>query len=565
MAASARGRRTIAAVDFFSGWFDTALAEDELLVAVSLPVRPRPESHIAATDIAATDIAATVASTTDAPATEWGFAELARRDGDFAMALVATVVERDPSGVITTARVVAGGVGPTPVRCRAAEDVLVGSAGDDAFQVAAQRAAEAVDPPSDVHATAAYRTEQTAVLVGRSLVEGRHHPHRQRHERGRSAPATSPTEAPASPSAASPSMPRDTVVVNGEPRSLGDVPDRYLLADWLRDRLGLTGTHLGCEHGVCGACTVLVDGEPVRSCLLFARQLDGRTVTTIEALGDPDDLHPVQVAFRDRHGLQCGFCTPGMVLTAVDLLARNPSPTEDEVRRELSGNICRCTGYVKIIEAVMVAAASSGTVRPLRLLHTSDVHIGGGFRTPERGDHHDHCLCPIVAIERMVDHHEVDVMLVVGDLFDHQRLGDDLVGHVLGRLGQLGVPCVVISGNHDVHDERTIYRPGSVDGSGVIFLDDHAGTTVELLGGELVVWGRAMEVHDRTFRPLHGVPAGPATTPGGWCSATGTSTPTSMTCSGARRPSRPTTSTRPAPTTWRSATGTCGRTRAPMR
>jgi carbon-monoxide dehydrogenase small subunit len=145
--------------------------------------------------------------------------------------------------------------------------------------------------------------------------------------------------------------------VNGRAHRL-DVEARHTLADVLRDELGLTGTHLGCEHGVCGACTVLYDGDAVRSCLLFAVQAQGHEVATIECLADPatGELHPLQEAFRAHHGLQCGFCTPGMVLAALDLLRRNPLPTREEVREELSGNLCRCTGYVKIVDAVMEAA-----------------------------------------------------------------------------------------------------------------------------------------------------------------------------------------------------------------
>jgi carbon-monoxide dehydrogenase small subunit len=145
------------------------------------------------------------------------------------------------------------------------------------------------------------------------------------------------------------------MTVNGNPVS-AEVPARCLLADFLRDDLLLTGTHVGCEHGVCGACTVLVDGEPIRSCLVFAVQVDGCEVTTIEGLTSDGELHPLQKSFRQHHGLQCGFCTPGMVLTALDLLRRNPCPSEEEVREELSGNICRCTGYVNVVKAVMDAA-----------------------------------------------------------------------------------------------------------------------------------------------------------------------------------------------------------------
>jgi carbon-monoxide dehydrogenase small subunit len=153
-----------------------------------------------------------------------------------------------------------------------------------------------------------------------------------------------------------------TLTVNGE-RRRGHVESRTTLADFLRDGLGLTGTHLGCEHGVCGACTVLMDGRAVRSCLVFAVQADGTDVTTIEGIAAPDGtLSPVQEAFREAHGLQCGFCTPGFVITVHALLAENPTPTDDEIRDALSGNLCRCTGYQGIIAAVKLAsAAMAGT------------------------------------------------------------------------------------------------------------------------------------------------------------------------------------------------------------
>lgn len=147
------------------------------------------------------------------------------------------------------------------------------------------------------------------------------------------------------------------MTVNGEPRS-GVAEPRMLLCDFLRHEIGATGVHVGCEHGVCGACTVLVEGEPARSCLLFAVQLQGRSITTVEGLAGEGGLHPVQEAFRTHHGLQCGFCTPGMVLTAVDLLRRNPQPTEETIRAEMSGNLCRCTGYEGIVRAVLHAAGN---------------------------------------------------------------------------------------------------------------------------------------------------------------------------------------------------------------
>jgi carbon-monoxide dehydrogenase small subunit len=137
-----------------------------------------------------------------------------------------------------------------------------------------------------------------------------------------------------------------------------EVEPRLLLSDFLRHELGLTGTHVGCEHGVCGACTVLLDGQAVRSCILFAVQADGHEIQTVEGLATgPDDLHPLQQAFRDCHGLQCGFCTPGILMTLVPFLEENPDPSEDEIRHALSGNLCRCTGYQKIVESVQLAAS----------------------------------------------------------------------------------------------------------------------------------------------------------------------------------------------------------------
>jgi carbon-monoxide dehydrogenase small subunit len=147
------------------------------------------------------------------------------------------------------------------------------------------------------------------------------------------------------------------VTVNGEPRR-ALVEARKTLADFLREDCELTGTHLGCEHGVCGACTVLLDGAAVRSCLLFAVQAEGVAVTTVEGLGSPGTLTAVQEAFREEHGLQCGFCTPGFVVSVHAFLADHPHPTYDEIRDALSGNLCRCTGYQGIIRAVERAAAA---------------------------------------------------------------------------------------------------------------------------------------------------------------------------------------------------------------
>jgi carbon-monoxide dehydrogenase small subunit len=147
------------------------------------------------------------------------------------------------------------------------------------------------------------------------------------------------------------------LTVNGLSHAV-TVEPRRTLADVLREDLGLTGTHVGCEHGVCGACTVLWDGQAVRSCLLFAIQLDGASLTTVEGLADGEQLHPIQEAFWATHGLQCGFCTPGILLTAMALLDENPHPDEAEIREAIGGNLCRCTGYHFIVEAIASAARS---------------------------------------------------------------------------------------------------------------------------------------------------------------------------------------------------------------
>jgi len=151
-----------------------------------------------------------------------------------------------------------------------------------------------------------------------------------------------------------------SVTVNGTQYER-TVEPRLLLSDFLRHELGLTGTHVGCEHGVCGACTIMFDGEPVRSCLMFAVQANGHEITTVEGLGTMDSLHPLQEAFREAHAVQCGFCTPGFLMTLVPFLEENPNPNEEEIREALSGNLCRCTGYQHIVDAVKLAAEKMKT------------------------------------------------------------------------------------------------------------------------------------------------------------------------------------------------------------
>ncbi len=152
------------------------------------------------------------------------------------------------------------------------------------------------------------------------------------------------------------------VTVNGTIYEAAVEP-RLLLADFLRHTLGLTGTHVGCEHGVCGACTVLVDGDSARACLMLAVQADGRTVETVESLGRVGHLNDLQEAFHEHHALQCGFCTPGMLMTATDLLRKYPLATDDDIRRGISGNLCRCTGYEHIVKAIRAVVGKAGTAR----------------------------------------------------------------------------------------------------------------------------------------------------------------------------------------------------------
>ena len=149
-----------------------------------------------------------------------------------------------------------------------------------------------------------------------------------------------------------------TFTINGAERS-EDVEPRMLLVDFIRTKLGLTGTHIGCDTTSCGVCTVLVEGTPVKSCTMFAVQVDGRSIKTVEGLKENGQLHPIQEAFKQEHGLQCGYCTPAMMLVGSKLIEENPNPTEDEVRWAISGNLCRCTGYINIVKAIQAAGAAT--------------------------------------------------------------------------------------------------------------------------------------------------------------------------------------------------------------
>jgi xanthine dehydrogenase YagT iron-sulfur-binding subunit len=232
---------------------------------------------------------------------------------------------------------------------------------------------ELVDTPGDMHASSAYRRRLFTVLAAREVAAA----YTRASGQGSAGAATgvrpSPDVAPARPgpsplAALTPADGRVTthLTVNGTPVTLS-LPPRVTLADALRDHLGLTGTHLGCEHGVCGMCTVLIDGQAARSCLLFACQLERAEVLTVEGLGRPGELHPLQQAFGRHHAVQCGFCTPGFLLSAYDLLAHKPRVTQEELAVELSGVLCRCTGYRNILSAVadVIRSHPDGITPPL--------------------------------------------------------------------------------------------------------------------------------------------------------------------------------------------------------
>ena len=349
------GTRRLEARELFSSALATTLADAEMLTCVELPYLP--------------------------PATGWGFEEVARRAGDFALAAAAaTVTLRD--GKVAQARLAVMGAHDTPLRIGTAEALLVGNLPDsDVVEAAARAARDAVEPFDDLHASADLRRHLVEVLARRALASAVRRAREEiRPHASAPAPAPEPTAAPETEPVPEPVPTREGTWREGGRGARGasgaiaarrtirlrvngtalerEVEPRRLLADFLREDLGLTGTHVGCEHGVCGACTVLLDGDSARSCLTLAVQADGGTVETVEGLGRVDSLHPLQRAFREHHALQCGFCTPGMLMTTLDLLRKHPSPTESEIRDGLSGNLCRCTGYAHIVNAVRSAAAA---------------------------------------------------------------------------------------------------------------------------------------------------------------------------------------------------------------
>ena len=354
--ASAAGRRTVAAREFFTGYLSTALGADELLTQIEVPVTE---------------------------GMGWAVEEFARRAGDFAVVAVAAGVSLDRRGRVDDARVALAGVADRPLRATAAEDALRDQEPSaDRLARAAEVVRERLDPPSDAFVSGAYRRHLAGVLTRRALA-------RALSAAGGSAPLPTPLpgRAPAhsgSPRASDalrlrtamiPGSPRASdalrlrtptpalearssqgtsgrgFVINGRARDVDVRPGQTLL-EVLRDTLGIFDAKEGCGEGVCGACTVLLDTRPVSSCLVLAAAARGRAILTVGGLEREGGLHPLQEAFIRHGAVQCGFCTPGMLLTTLAFLDRHPRASREAIRAALEGNLCRCTGYTKILDAV---------------------------------------------------------------------------------------------------------------------------------------------------------------------------------------------------------------------
>ena len=342
------GFRRVASTSFFNGMLETALASDELLVAVHIP---------------------------DACAgTGTSFLEVARRHGDFALAGVCCRLVVDAQSRVQVARLALIGLGDRPFRSSAAEEMLINEvATPPLIEAVAELVAQEIDPLSDLHATANYRRRLARVLIGDALVQALARAKANLSEQvttdgrdsrpdGADARFMAPSQLQAEPAPRAHARTNVTMTVNGR-EVTRSVSCRTTLADFLRYELGLTGTHLGCEHGVCGACTVHFNARAVRSCILYAVQAEGAVIATVEGLAEGERLHPLQQAFGERGALQCGFCTPGFLMSALDLLQRCRTPNEGQVRAALAGNLCRCTGYQPIVEAVLDVAEDASSLR----------------------------------------------------------------------------------------------------------------------------------------------------------------------------------------------------------
>jgi xanthine dehydrogenase iron-sulfur cluster and FAD-binding subunit A len=331
---SKRGEREIAADKFFTNLMETALKPDEIATEVVMP---------------------------KLGAARGAYTRLHRVEGNFAIVNAAAVLSN------ANARIALGGVGSVPLALDVSAELSHG-VNDDALEAVGRRVrAACIDAPADLNASADYRRQMAAVYAQRALAvaAGR--------KAGQQTPET--VRKPVPPASAHKAAAGTVggtlrtaiaVSVNGQPRRL-EADNRMILADLLRDVLGLTGTHIGCGTGSCGACTVMLDGRTVKSCSVLAADVDGCAVETIESLAsDIQHLHPIQESFVRNHGQQCGYCTPGMVMSALQLLRDNPNPDETAIRHGISGNLCRCTGYQFIVKSISEAARvlSAGKPQP---------------------------------------------------------------------------------------------------------------------------------------------------------------------------------------------------------
>ena len=292
------GERTVSADDFFLGVYMTAVATGELLTKVTVPPPGGAGDGFAALTIGT--------------------------DGTCIVSAAASVANG-------AARIAIGCVSGTPVRATEMEAKLGGDFGEGSVREAAKGLGARLDPPGDVHASADYRRHLAEVMAVRAVLQ-----------------AAETSEDLGVEPAASRTI---SVEINGELYER-EVDARRLLVHFIRDDADLTGTHVGCDTGNCGACTIQLDGQAIKSCMMLAVQADGASIRTVEGLGADGELNALQQSFSDHHALQCGYCTPGMLMSASHLLEQNPHPTEEEIRKALQGNICRCTGYVNIVEAV---------------------------------------------------------------------------------------------------------------------------------------------------------------------------------------------------------------------
>ncbi len=330
---SRRGEREIAAEKFFTGLMATALARGEIVTEVVVP---------------------------KLGAARGAYTRLHRIEGNFAIVNAAAVLND------ANARIALGGAGPVPIALDVSAELSHGVT-DDALAAVGRRVRAACgDAPADLNASADYRRQMAAVYAERALaIAAGRTPARHAAEMGRKAAASASTQnKPAAGTVGGALRTAIAIAVNGQPRRL-EADNRMVLADLLRDVLGLTGTHIGCGTGSCGACTVMLDGRTVKSCSVLAADVDGCAVETIESLApDIQHLHPLQESFVRNHGQQCGYCTPGMVMSALQLLRDNPNPDEAAIRHGISGNLCRCTGYQFIVNAISDAARALAAGKP---------------------------------------------------------------------------------------------------------------------------------------------------------------------------------------------------------